>query len=1110
MHCRRCGHDNRPQARFCERCAAPLGSTCAGCGAALAASIRFCPDCGHPVAAAGAPPRLASPGAYTPPHLAERIFSTRAAMEGERKQVTVLFADMKGSMELMADRDPEEARYPLDGVIERMMDAVHRYEGTVNQVMGDGIMALFGAPLAHEDHAVRACYAALGMQEAVKKYSEELQRTRGISVSIRVGLNSGEVVVRSIGSDLRMDYTAVGQTTHLAARMEQLASAGSVLATAGTLRLAEGYVEVRPVGQVAVKGLGQPVEAFEVLRAGPARTRLHAAAARGLTRFVGRRAEMAALGAALGRVASGHGQVVAIVGDAGVGKSRLVWELVHGGALEGWRLLEAHAAPYGKGWAYLPLVDLLEAYLELPHGADHAEIRERVAAVLDAEDWVAFGSPALALLGVPVDDPEWVPLDAERKQRRIFEAVRHLLVRGTRGRPACVVIEDLHWADPETLAILDLLVDDVAAAPLLLLVTYRPEHHHDWNGKPHYRELAVDTLAEPDTEALLRELLGSGPHVATLARLLAERIGGHPFFLEEAVRDLLEAGALVDERGQRRLTRMPMTVPDTVQAVLAARIDRLLPDDKRVLQTASVIGKDVPRWLLEAVVDVAPDALAPSLARLQAARFLYETRLFPDSEYAFAHALTLEVAYGGILRERRRRLDARIVEAIEARPRVGHGQPIERLAHHAFRGELWDKALTYCREAGRQALSRFAHRSAAAYFEQALVALGHGSAGAAAAALAIDIRLELRFALLPLGQYRRMLELLTEAEALAEALGDRRRLGLISCLLCNQLALRFDFPGAIERGQRALEIAAGLDDAALGVATSAMLALAYYGSGQYPRAGEAGARAAGDAEDVPRDRFGIVVPPRVYGGTLASWALAETGRFAEAMALATGALAAAEALGHPHSVIFGCLGVGMVHLRQGAAEDAVGALERALAIWEGADLPAVLIELAGPLASAYCLAGRPGDAIALLERAVAQALVLRHRLGHALRTGGMAEAHLAAGRPEEAAPLARIYVDMTRMVGGEGHIAWGLHLLGDVAARCDPPDADAAESALAEALALARRLGMRPLEARVLLTRGRLLDRLGRADGARALVTEAAGLFAALDMPRWVARCRAD
>src|SRR5512132_3563507 len=357
MHCPRCRHDNAASSRFCTECGARLAASCGSCGAELAEGVRFCGQCGQPVdAKRPGPPRFASPEAYTPRHLAEKILTSKSVIEGERKQVTVLFADLKGSMELLADRDPEETRKLLDPVLEHMMDAVHQYEGTVNQVMGDGIMALFGAPLAHEDHAVRACYAALRMQESVKGYAEQVRRTEGIPIQMRVGLNSGEVVVRSIGSDLHMDYTAVGQTTHLAARMEQMATPGSILITADVLRLAEGYVQVEPLGPVRVKGLTEPVDAFELLGAGPVRTRLQAAVARGLTRFVGRQHELDMLRQALERAQAGHGQVVALVGEPGVGKSRLVYEFTRSHHTQGWLLLESNSVSYGKATSYLPLI----------------------------------------------------------------------------------------------------------------------------------------------------------------------------------------------------------------------------------------------------------------------------------------------------------------------------------------------------------------------------------------------------------------------------------------------------------------------------------------------------------------------------------------------------------------------------------------------------------------------------------------------------------------------------------------------------------------------------------------------------------------------------------
>ena len=702
-----------------------------------------------------------APLTYTPPYLAEKILTSRAALEGERKHVTVLFADLKSSMALLADRDPEEARQLLDPVLERMMAAVHRYEGTVNQVMGDGIMALFGAPIAHEDHAVRACYAALAMQASVQQYASEVQRAQGVPVQIRVGLNSGEVVVRAIGSDLHMDYTAVGQTTHLAARMEQMAMPGSILVTAEVLRLAEGHVQVRPLGPVPVKGLSAPVEVYEVVGVGPVRTRLQAAAARGLTRFVGRDAELDALRQALAQADAGQGQVVALVGEAGVGKSRLVYEFSHSHRTQGWLILASSSVSYGKATPYLPVLDLLKAYCGIESRDEARQVREKLTGKLLTLD-VALGSalPAvLSLLDVPVDDPAWQGLDPPQRRQRTLEAVKRLLLRESQVQPVLLVCEDLHWIDAETQALLDSLVDSLPTARIVLLVNYRPEYQHGWGGKTYYTQLRLDPLPPVRAEALLQALLGDDPSLAPLTPLLIARTQGNPFFLEESVRTLVETGVLVGPPGAYRLAQdVPtMQVPATVQAVLAARIDRLPPEDKRVLQTAAVIGTDVPASLLQAIAELSEAALGSVLAHLQAGEFLYETRLFPEHEYTFKHALTHEVAYGGLLQERRRALHARIVAAIEAFAGDRVTEQVERLAHHALRGEVWDKAMAYYRQAGEKAMARSAYREAGGYFEQALSALAHLPETRDTREQAIDLRLALRTALFPSGDFGRIL-----------------------------------------------------------------------------------------------------------------------------------------------------------------------------------------------------------------------------------------------------------------------------------------------------------------------------------------------------------------
>jgi class 3 adenylate cyclase/tetratricopeptide (TPR) repeat protein len=523
------------------------------------------------------------PLAYTPAYLAEKILASRSALEGERKQVTVLFADLKGSMELLADRDPEEARQLLDPVLERMMAAVHRYEGTVNQVMGDGIMALFGAPIAHDDHAMRACYAALAMQTAIRTYAEAARRAHGITMQMRVGLNSGEVVVRAIGNDLHMDYSALGQTTHLAARMEQLATPGSILLTVDTLRLVEGLVQVKALGPIPVKGLSAPVEVFELVGASALRGRFPARVAGGLTRFVGRETELAALVQALERAGAGHGQVVAVVGEAGVGKSRLVYECAQTHHLRGWRVLESASVSYGKATPYFPVIDLLGRYTHVEERDDVQTIQAKVTGqVLTLDATLQETIPALLFLldALPEDSP-FRTLDPPQRRQRTLEALKRVLLRESQVQPLLLVCEDLHWIDTETQTLLESLVESLPTVRLLLLVNYRPEYRHGWGSKTYYTQLRLDPLPPASADELLQVLLGDDPRLAPLKRLLIERTEGNPFFLEESVRALVETDVLIGAPGACHLAQALPTirVPATVQAVLAARIDRLPPGD---------------------------------------------------------------------------------------------------------------------------------------------------------------------------------------------------------------------------------------------------------------------------------------------------------------------------------------------------------------------------------------------------------------------------------------------------------------------------------------------------------------------------------------------------
>ena len=977
MKCPRCQRDNPPQSSFCLECGEHLTLTCGSCGAALPSGSRFCNYCGTPVQpAADSRPRFASPEAYTPKHLAEKILTSKSALEGERKHVTVLFADLKGSMELLADRDPEEARRLLDPVLERMMEAVHHYEGTVNQVMGDGIMALFGAPIAHEDHAVRACYAALRMQESVNRYAEEARRTSGATVQIRIGLNSGEVVVRAIGNDLHMDYTAVGETTHLAARMEQAARPGTVLIAPSTLNLGEGFVTVKSVGPVRVKGRSEPVDVHELTGIGPARTRLQAAARRGLTRFVGRDAEIEVLRRSLERAGAGHGQVVAVVGEAGVGKSRLHWEFTRSHHADGWLVLRGRSVSYARGTPYVPTIELLKTYLGIQERDDPREVRARVADKLLTLDRTpeALLTPLLALFDAPIDDAAWNALDPPQRRQRILEAVKQLLLRGSQVQPLLLVFVDLQWMDSESQALLDALIESLPTVRILLLVSYRPEYQHAWGSKTYYAELRVDPLPADRAEELLADLLGQDESLETLKRVLIERTEGNPFFLEESAQTLVETGVLVGQRGAYRMTKAPQVwpIPATAQAIVAARIDRLPPDEKVLLQAASVIGPDVPFALLKSIADVPETSLRRALTDLEAAEFLYETSLVPDLEYTFKQTLTHEVAYASMLQDRRRALHARIVGALETLYSDRLTEQVERLAHHAFRGELWDKAVTYLRQAGAKALAHSAYREAASRFEQALTALHPLPETREKIERAVDLRLDLRQSLFPLNELTTVWRYLEEAEGLARTLDDPRRLGWVSAYLSGHHIHTGGHVTEVRRlAERVEAIAERLGDAPLQIAAQYYLTAAPYLSGDY-RGTERACRSLLKSllGQPTRERFGLATSPAVWSHAQLARALAERGVFDEGDAHGQEAIRIAEVLDDPHSVVVGCSGLAYLKSLKGELTRAAHLLERAVSQCREWNITSQTPIAMASLGHVYAWSGRIGEGVSCLQQAV--------------------------------------------------------------------------------------------------------------------------------------------
>ena len=725
MTCPSCHRENPPDNAFCGGCGARLESVCPGCGRANPPGDGFCGACGQSLGGRGScravfgpihgspggspsPPSQASsqldPRSYTPKHLAEKILASKSVLEGERKQVTVLFADVKGSMDLAEQVDAEDWHRILNKFFEILTEGVHRFEGTVNQYTGDGIMALFGAPIAHEDHAHRACYAALHLQSELQRYARSLRLERGLDFAVRMGINSGEVIVGKIGDDLRMDYTAQGHTVGLAARLEQLAEASKIYLTEHTASLVGGFFQTEDLGPVRAKGVRDAVRVFELSGVGPMRTRLDVSRARGLSRFVGRDQETAMLEAALERAVSGQGQVIGVVAEPGTGKSRLCLEFSERCRARGITVRETHALAHARSIPYLPILELMRGFFGVTDRDADDEARHKIAGrVLLLDEKARDALPALfQFLGVP-DPKRPAPVEEpEARQRRLLDLVRAIVRARSQEEPGVTLFEDLHWIDAASETFLEGLIDTVGETRTVLLLTFRPEYRAPWMEKSFYQQIALQPLGPEAMRALLEDLLGRDPSIGDLPGRIEASTGGNPFFVEEVVQSLVEAGTLEGSRGAYRLARSgdALGIPSSVQAVLAARIDRLPEREKRLLQTAAVIGKRFGETLLGGVADLPETDLREALHALQSREFVYPEAIYPQIEYAFKHPLTQEVAYRSQLSDRRARIHGEVARALTELHADKADEHAALLAHHwESAGERLEAARWHARAA---------------------------------------------------------------------------------------------------------------------------------------------------------------------------------------------------------------------------------------------------------------------------------------------------------------------------------------------------------------------------------------------------------------------------
>ena len=1020
--------------------------------------------------------------------------ATPAVARWEPRLVALLQVAVRPSN---ADEFPAEFGRDFDVLVQK----VEIFAGRIEEAGPSRVIAAFGVDPA-EDGPRRAALAALAMQNALARVRPAQARRPAVTFAI----HAEQCPVAEVSGRVRVDADAKRRMAMVLEEFGATAEPDTIV-----------------VSQTARSLLGPRFDFGRATEADgpssrPSRLLAYCQDRFGIGGhpgpFVGRDRELGVLGLRWQEARQGTGQVVSVVGEPGIGKSRLLFEFRRtlGDDVV---YLEGRGESYGGSIPYRPVIDLLKAYFGVDERDAPRVVGQRVQAQLLALDGaLAPDVPALlALLDAPDVDPQWQTLDPSQRRQRTLDALKRLVLRVSQARPVLLVVEDLHWIDAETQAFLDRLVVSVPAARLLLVVSHRPEYRHAWGSATSYTQLHLDPLPTVSAEALVGSLVGRDVAVQPLGRLLIERADGNPFFLEESVRTLVEARALIGERGAYRPAQDVHTlrVPATVRAVLATRIERLPAADRQVLLAAAVVGKDVPFALLQAVADVPEATLRSALTNLHAAEFLRETRLFPDAEYTFKHALTHEVAYEALVPDRQRALHARMVEALEHVYAERLPEQVARLAHHALSAALWPKALAYCRQAGARAAWRSAHREAVQHFEDALRAIRAlpDTRSPARVVETLDLHRQLRWSLVPLGEYARLTVSLRDAAALAERSGDRRQLGEVSQSMTNYLRLIGDCDGALAAGERARALAAALGDRHLDVRATYQLGLVHRQLGDY----EGAIRALSSVVDalggeLIYERFGEPSVLSVHARSWLATALAETGRFTDGIARGEESIGIAESAKNTFSLAQACNGLGFLYLRRQNLGDAARLLERSMSLCRDGNFLLLLPIAASTLGAVYTLTGRVADALPLLELAAETASARGLVASSPLYLAHLGQARLLGGRLEEAQTLAVRALEVARTYRERGHEAWVLHLLGDIAGRGDSPEA--AAGPYAEALALARTLGMRPLVAQCLGRLGVLHRRAGDPERARERLSEATTMFGEMGMRGLLTRTEAE
>jgi class 3 adenylate cyclase len=1034
MKCPNCQLENPDDNRFCRECGEKLLSACPECGVEIFPGDKFCGKCGRnlkePKEARSVD--YSEPQSYTPKHLADKILITRSSIEGERKLVTVFFADVANYTAISEKLDPEEVHQIMDGCFKILMDEIHKYEGTINQFTGDGVMALFGAPVAHEDHAQSACHAALAIQKALGKYGEGLRDDHGIDFKMRIGLNSGNVVVGSIGDDLRMDYTAIGDTTNLASRMEGMAKPGQSMVSQNTYILTRDFFEFKPLGKVEVKGKKEALESYELIKPSEVETRIEAAALRGLSKFIGRGREMEAIKEILEKARSGSGQVIGVVGEAGVGKSRLLLEMRNMLPQGGHTYLEGRCLHYGGSMAYLPILDILRSYFDIKEGDIESGIKEKIQEKIhQLDERLKTVLPSFQeILSLTVDDGAYLQLEPSVRKIRAFEAIRDLLVRVSETQPLVLAVEDLHWIDKISEEFLGYLIDSLANTHILLILLYRPEYTHQWGPKSHYSRIGMDQLSTRNSAELVEVILEGGEVVPELRELILGRAGGNPLFVEELTQSLLENGSIERKEHEYILSQQAseIEVPDTLQGIIAARIDRVEESLKRVMQLASVIGREFAYRILQTVMGMREE-LKSSLIRLQGLEFIYEKNLFPELEYIFKHALTQEVAYHSLLHKRRKEIHEKIGKAIEELYPDRLEEYYALLAYHYMRSDNRGKAIEYLDRTNRKAAKLNAMEEAKAYFEQAMKLLDTLPENEINREQRISLIVNQSLVFTLLYQLPAYYDLLTCYEQMAIDLGNQELLGgfFVGMGQCQWWVGNYD--QAIQTLTKAAELCETTGASEYAGIAYTFMQWTHLSKGDFEQVLTYKLEALRTIEQ----QFNLRV--YVWALSAASWAYTYLGRWDEAVKEGQEALRVAEKFSDNSLISFAASIISFALTSKGDLAQAIEYGELAV---HKAPTPADKIWAQGFLAWVQCRSLETHGATELLAQIVSIQKAGGFKMGETGYTVELGEGYWLAEEYDKATQTLQAGLKLAESTGYKLCIGWAHRLLGEIALKTNP------------------------------------------------------------------------